>query len=75
MMTQGFSYRYGNSISMIVKGSLDNFYHLEYCSFKPVNGYNARGSHSLYKGIRGCAAGIGYVFTSSGIFRVINSRF
>ena len=43
MMTQGFSYRYGNgnSISMIVKGSLDHFYHLEHCSFKPANGYNA----------------------------------
>ena len=68
MMTEGFSYRYGNSISMIVKGSLDHFYHLERCSFKPVNGYNARGSHSLYKGIRESAAGIGYVFTSSGIY-------
>ena len=26
------------------------------------------GGHSLYKGIRGCAAGMGYVFTSSGIY-------
>ena len=24
--------------------------------------------HSLYKGIQGCAAGMGYVFTSSGIY-------
>ena len=29
---------------------------------------NTRGNHSLYKDIRGCAAGMGYVFTSSGIY-------
>ena len=27
-----------------------------------------RGGHSPYKGIRGCAAGMGYVFTFSGIY-------
>ena len=42
-MTEGFSYRYrnGKSITMIVKGLLHHFYHLEHCSLKPVNGYNA----------------------------------
>ena len=32
-------------------------------------GGGAGGNHSLYKRIRGCAAGVGYVFTSSGSYR------
>ena len=34
----------------------------------PPRGRGGGAGHSLYKGIRGCAAGMGYVFTSSSIY-------
>ena len=38
-----------------------------------VGGGGRGRGHSLYKGIRGCAAGISYVFTSSGIYLIGSS--
>ena len=35
---------------------------------KPGGGGGGGGGHSLFKGIRGCAAVVDYAFTSSGIY-------